>query len=265
MSTPQRLPIVNGDDGAWGDILRQYVMKEHYDDGTDNAVNGGHQKITVRGGTASAGTAPIKLTSGTLMTTPEVGAIEFAGDNLYVTQTSSATRKKVALYDDASGATGDIYYRNSTGYFTRLPVGSTNDTLSVSSGIPAWSSGVTVKDANFILQDDGDTTKQLQFQLSGITTGTTRTLTIPDASTTLLGTNIATAKGDLLVASAANTVTRLGVGADTYVLTADSSQATGVKWAAASGGGGGGGFTNLDGGNASSTYSSASVIDGGTS
>lgn len=45
------------------------------------------------------------------------------------------------------------------------------------------------------------------------------------------------AKGDLLVASADNTVTRLAVGANDFVLTADSTQATGVKWAAASGGG----------------------------
>ena len=45
------------------------------------------------------------------------------------------------------------------------------------------------------------------------------------------------AKGDLLVASADNTVTRLAVGANDFVLTADSAEATGVKWAAASGGG----------------------------
>jgi hypothetical protein len=42
----------------------------------------------------------------------------------------------------------------------------------------------------------------------------------------------------LLVASADNTVTRLAVGTNDFVLTADSTETTGVKWAAASGGGG---------------------------
>jgi hypothetical protein len=138
MPTPQRLPIVNSDDGVWGDILRQYLAKEHYNDDTDNAVNGGHQKITVRAGTATAGTAPIKLTSGTLMTAAEAGAIEFNNDSLYFTITTGSSRRKVALYDDSAGATGDLYYRNSSGYFTRLPVGSTGQTLGVAGGAPTW-------------------------------------------------------------------------------------------------------------------------------
>ena len=40
-------------------------------------------------------------------------------------------------------------------------------------------------DANFLLYDNGDSTKNLQFQLSGIDTATTRTLTAPNASGTI--------------------------------------------------------------------------------
>jgi hypothetical protein len=49
------------------------------------------------------------------------------------------------------------------------------------------------------------------------------------------------AKGDVIVYND-STYIRVGVGTDTHVLTADSGEASGVKWAEAGGGGGGGGF-----------------------
>jgi trimeric autotransporter adhesin len=64
------------------------------------------------------------------------------------------------------------------------------------------------------------------------------------------GGNIATdpiwnAKGDLAVGTTTATAQRLGVGSNGQVLTADSSQATGLKWAAATGGASGQTFLNV--------------------
>jgi len=50
------------------------------------------------------------------------------------------------------------------------------------------------------------------------------------------------AKADIIVATADDTPARLAVGADTEVLTADSAEATGLKWAPGGGGGGGDGL-----------------------
>ena len=61
------------------------------------------------------------------------------------------------------------------------------------------------------------------------------------AAGAIMGT-VVNLKGDLLAASAPDSVARLPVGADTFVLTADSAEATGLKWAASAGGGGAGGI-----------------------
>jgi len=45
--------------------------------------------------------------------------------------------------------------------------------------------------------------------------------------------DIVDAKGDLIVATSADAVSRLAVGTNNYVLTADSGEGTGLKWAAA--------------------------------
>jgi hypothetical protein len=62
------------------------------------------------------------------------------------------------------------------------------------------------------------------------------TTTFNNASAAIAKT-IVDAKGDIIVATAADTVSRLAVGANDTVLVADSAQATGVKWAAPASGG----------------------------
>jgi hypothetical protein len=56
--------------------------------------------VHIAAGTASANTAPLKFTAGTNLTTPEAGAMEFDGTNLYFTP--SATRQTVTLSSDSS-------------------------------------------------------------------------------------------------------------------------------------------------------------------
>ena len=52
--------------------------------------------INGRASTTAASTAPIKIATGVLMTTPEAGAIEYDGTNLYFTR-SDGTRKTLAV------------------------------------------------------------------------------------------------------------------------------------------------------------------------
>lgn len=74
--------------------------------------------------------------------------------------------------------------------------------------------------------------------INDITTGGTTNVLSAEQGKKIIDKATATTKGDLLAASAASTLARLGVGSNTQVLTADSTQATGMKWAAPAGGSG---------------------------
>lgn len=61
--------------------------------------------LHLRAGTAAASTAPIKLTAGTLMATPEIGAVEYDGTNAYITL-GDAVRREILV--GHSGTTASI-------------------------------------------------------------------------------------------------------------------------------------------------------------
>lgn len=75
--------------------------------------------------------------------------------------------------------------RNTFLGLTSAPVG-LNDSQTLTNKVLGNTNQLTLKANKFTLQDQTDTTKQLAFALSGLTTGNTRTLTVPDASGTLV-------------------------------------------------------------------------------
>lgn len=205
--------------------------------GTVTSVTAGNGTITV------AGTATDPTVAATVGTTSGTVA---AGDDSRITgavQKSTATTK------------GDLLVATASATVTRLGVGTNGYVLTADSaqatGLKwaAASGGGAVDSVNgqtgtVVLDSDDidDTGKTNQFataaqlsKLDGVEAAADVTDATNVAAAGAVMASTATTKGDLLVATGSAAVARLGVGTDTHVLTADSTQTAGVKWAAASG------------------------------
>lgn len=94
-------------------------------------------------------------------------------------------------------------------------VNGTNDGLIAVSVLP----NLSVIDSTFLVQDNGDATKQFRFEASGITAGATRVVTVPDVNLTLVGLDtIQTLTNKTLTAPTINTGVLAGGTIDNAVI-----------------------------------------------
>ncbi len=157
--------------------------------------------------------AEIVFRGGTIQhrfTVPDVGTVEWIGDHLADVPGALPTAALSAHLTDP-GAHGGIVHPNLAAH----------DAL-----------GLATQAELAVLDDEVGAVFTSTVALDG------RLDTI-EALGPLVQNSIVDAKGDLIAGTAADTVARLPVGTNGFVLTADSAEAIGMKWAAAAGGGGG--------------------------
>jgi hypothetical protein len=143
-----------------------------------------------------------------------------------------------SMADLLGGTTGQILAKNSNTNMDFVWI--TNDQGDIT-GITASSplTGGGTSGAVTIGILSGTTSNLGAVQLSDSTSSTSTTLaatanavkTTYDLANAAIAKSIVDAKGDIIAATAADTVSRLAVGTNGTVLTADSAEATGMKWA----------------------------------
>ncbi len=222
--TAQRLPTPGQDDGTWGNVLNSFLAVSLNTDGT--LVPGA---VT----TAGAYSKPSSGIPGTDIANATItNANVSASAAIARTKLDSSTQASLTLADNAPTTLAALTDVAGAGGATNTQV--LTYSTSTSKWGPATVSGSVVGDAS--------TSAKGIVQLANDLGGTATAPTVPGLANKI-NSSVATAKGDVLVATASATVSRVAVGTNNQVLTADSTQATGVKWATPAAGGGGVSYT----------------------
>ncbi len=101
--------------------------------------------------------------------------------------TKYPSQKAVKTYADTKqAALGDVITANTYGSSTQYPIVTVN-AKGIVTGITLQTvaAPATFSDSAFRIQDNGDATKQIAFEASGIATGQTKTITMPNADVNL--------------------------------------------------------------------------------
>lgn len=108
-STATQISALYTGGGAWGVLQLQYAGTAScgVNIGTTSTNNA---KLMIGAGTATAGTAPLQFTTGTVLTTPVSGTVEY--NNTFHVTNSDATRRHIATAPNTTKVTAGAPYTN---------------------------------------------------------------------------------------------------------------------------------------------------------
>jgi hypothetical protein len=259
-----RLPTPGSDNDIWGDLLNDFLTVEHNADGSlkrggdiTNALNTANSALTTASNAPTALSqltdvntagvsnsqvlsydsvagkwAPATVSSSTVndASTTTKGIVQLAGD---LTGTAASPAIAAGAVTGAKIAAGTV-----TG--AKIASGTITDTNIAAGAAIAKSKLASLSIADADVAAGAAIAKS---KLAALNIGDSDVNTISESKITNLTTDLAakvdkttfTAKGDVLAGTGSGTLSKLGVGGDGTVLTADSTQSTGVKWVSPTG------------------------------
>jgi hypothetical protein len=171
------------------------------------------------------------------------------------TALSQAEWEAVGTHILNSQATGDIIYAASSSQLSRLGKATDGNILQLASGLPAWTASPTIGSTSWAnathahaASNSGGTLTTLgtiatgvwqatdvgvAYGGTGVSTLTANGVLIGNGTSAIASVDMST-KGHILIGDGSGNPQMLAIGTNAYVLTADSGETTGVKWATAS-------------------------------